>query len=155
MAAAIAVGATALVRPGELATAVVAGGSVVLAVGAMYAVLAAVRTRYLVSLTSIFMGLSMARLMLSVAIGAAYMLTAQHADGARPDKFVFGVTFLGVSLAVIAVETVLIRAIVRRLGESIAGAALAGHAPATDAPAPPQSPTTNSSAHANAHGGRS
>lgn len=114
------IGGVALVRPAELGTAVVAGGSVVITVGGMYALLGVIRTRYLVSLTTIFMGLSMARLMVSVMIGVAYMLTAQYAGGGRPDKMVFGVVFLGVSLAVLGVETVLIRQIIHRLGESIA-----------------------------------
>jgi hypothetical protein len=147
LAAAIGVALTALLRPGELATAVVAGGSVVLGVGAMYAALGLIRTRYLVSLTTIFMGLSMVRLVASVAIGVAYMVTGANADGGRPDKFVFAMVFLGASLAVIAVETVLIRAIIRTLGESIARAALGPSAASDPSPAEP-SVTSNEGAAA-------
>ena len=120
LAAALGVAAIALIRPAEVATAVVAGCSVVLSVGAMYVVLGTVRARYLVSLTTMFMGLTMGRLMLSVAIGLAYMLTAQSSTGLGPDKVVFGVVFLGVSLAAIMVETPLVRATVAKMGESIA-----------------------------------
>lgn len=115
--AGVLIGAIALIRPGELATAVVAGGSVVLAVGAMYAALGVIRVRHLLSLTTIFMGLAMARLVVSVALGMGYMLTATTDAGARPDKFVFAVVFLGTSLVVLAVETVLVRSTIQRLGQ--------------------------------------
>ena len=115
------VGLLALVRPGEVATAAVGAGSVVLAVGAMYAVLATVRTRHLLSLTTLFMGLSMARLLLSVAIGVSYMVTAVTPSGGSPDKFVFAVAFLGVSLVTLAVETPLVRGAVREIGADLSG----------------------------------
>ncbi|MCB9840552.1 MAG: hypothetical protein H6809_02730, partial [Phycisphaeraceae bacterium] len=111
----------ALIRPGEVATAAVGAGSVVLAVGAMYAVLAILRTRHLLSLTTAFMGLSMVRLLVSVAIGVAYMVTAVTPEGGSPDKFVFAVAFLGVSLVAIAVETPLVRGAIRDLGADPTG----------------------------------
>ena len=107
------------VRPGEVGTAVVGGGSVVLAAGAMYALLATIRVRHLLSLTTILMAVSMARLLLSVGIGLAYMLTAVTPTGGRPDKFVFAVAFLGTSLAVIAVETVLLRRTIHDLAADL------------------------------------
>lgn len=121
LSAAVLIGLFAVIRPAELATALVGGGSVVLGVGAMYAALAAVRVRHILSLTTIFMGLSMVRLVVSAGLGAAYMLTAQTSAGDRPDKFVFAVAFLGVSLAVIAVETVLVRRAVRDLAAELGG----------------------------------
>ncbi|MEZ6233790.1 MAG: hypothetical protein R3B68_06335 [Phycisphaerales bacterium] len=121
LASGVIVGLLALARPAETATAAVGAGSVVLAVGGMYAVLATVRTRHLLSLTTLFMGLSMARLLASVAIGVAYMVTAVGPDGGSPDKFVFAVAFLGVSLVTLAVETPLVRGVIREIGADLSG----------------------------------
>lgn len=115
VAAGLGCAAAAVVRPEQTATAAVAAGSVVVATGVMYAILAMVRFRHLLTLTTAFMGLSMARLLASVAVGLGYMLSA-GSQGVGPDKFVFGAVFLGVWTVVLGVETPMARRIVAGLG---------------------------------------
>lgn len=110
------VASIAIIRTAELWTAAVAGGAVVIATGAMYLALGLIRVRHLLTLTTIVMGLSMVRLVASVVIGMAYMLTAAPEGGVKPDKFVFAVVFLGVSLVVLGVETPLLRRAIQSLG---------------------------------------
>lgn len=130
-AAAVLIGATALLRPADVATATVGACAVVLAVAGMYAILAAMRFRHLLTLTTAVMGLSMARLLASVALGVGWIFMASPPEGARPDKFVFAVAFLGTWLVVLGVETPLLRGAIRRLGDSLSSAATSGTAPAS------------------------
>jgi len=111
------VGAVAALRPGEVATAAIAGGAVVLAVSGMLGVLALLRFGHLLTLTTAVMGLSMARLVASVGMGVGCLLLASPVDGAKPDKVVFAVVFLGTWLVVLGVETPVLRAAVRRLAD--------------------------------------